>query len=311
MTRFGLALHESGATTILDWIRRAEAAAVPAVWLTSGSSEQMTLLAIAATQTEHIRLGTAIVPTYTRHPIVLAQQAALIGTLAPGRFTLGIGPSHRPLMHDQLGFDFVRPLAQTREYLEVLRQASQQGSIDFDGDFFHVHVPAIAKFDAPIMISALREASFRAAGAHADGAIPWICPAPYLAKRARPAMEDAARKAGRPTPKLMAHTFLCVNDDDAAVKADAQQRLAMYPRLPFYAEMLRDAGDEEAASGVVSDRMIASVVIHGSESACVDKLQAFAAESTADEVIASVMVVGSDRTHGLEAAIRVMRNLLA
>lgn len=309
MKRFGLALHESGPTATLEWIRRADERGVDAVWLTSGSAEQMSLLAVAAAQTRRIRLGTAIVPTFTRHPVVLAQQAAVVATLAPGRLVLGVGPSHRPIMEGQLGVEFRRPLQQTREYLEVLRQAFTMGKIDFDGDFFRVHVPSIAKVDAPLMVSALREASFRLAGERADGAIPWICPAPYLAKRARPALVGGAADARRSVPGLLAHAFLCVNDDAAAVRADARERLAMYPKLPFYAKMLGEAGDEEAAAGKVTDRLIDSVVIYGNAASCVEKLRAFAAEATADEVIASLMAVGPDRTAQLEAGLEVMARL--
>lgn len=308
-TRFGIALHESGVERTLSWIRRADAAGVYAVWLTSGSGEQMTLLAAAAMQTRAIRLGTAIVPTFTRHPVVLAQQAAVVATLAPGRFVLGVGPSHRPFMEAVFGVDFHQPLLQTCEFLEVLRQALERGSIDFDGRFFHVHVPSIQRAEVPLMISALREGSFRLAGERADGAIAWICPAPYLASRARPALEKAASEANRPVPRLVAHAFLCVHANAAAVRADARQRLAMYPKLPFYAAMLREAGDAEGAAGRVSDRMIDAIVIHGREDECVYKLRQFATEATADEVIASAMALGPDREVGLEAVVRVVAQM--
>jgi probable F420-dependent oxidoreductase len=305
----GIALHESGPSRTLEWIRRADELGVPSVWLTSGSVEQMSILSAAAATTRRIRLGTAVVPTWLRHPLLLAQQAATIADLARGRLVLGVGPSHRPMMEGVYGVDFRKPLQQTREYVAVLRQASRQGKVEFDGQFFHVHAPAAPTLEAPIMISALQPGSFRLAGEIADGAIAWVCPAAYLATKARTALEEGEgkRPEGKTArPLLIAHTFLCVGDDEDAIRADARQRLALYPRLPFYARMLAEAGDDEAASGVVSDRMIDSVVVYGGVEACAEKLRRFKEEAGADEVIASLMAAGPDRDGGLEAGLRAV-----
>lgn len=306
MTAFGIALHEPTALATIDGIRRAEALGVSTVWLTSGSAEQMTIFSAAAMQTERIGLGTAIVPSYPRHPIVLAQQAGVVSALAPGRLRLGVGPSHRPLMEDMLGLPFDSPLTHLREYVTVLRQALGQGQVDFEGRHFKVHFPSVARADVPILVSALRSSSFLLAGEVADGGISWICPARYLAEHARPALVEGARRGGRPVPPLIGHLFMCVTSDREAAREDARQRLAMYPRLPFYAEMLRKAGDEEAAGGHVSERMIDAVVAYGPPEACLERLRAFAAESTADELIVSLMASGPDRLAGLEAGMRVV-----
>jgi len=306
MTAFGIALHEPTALATIEGIRRAEALGVPTVWLTSGSAEQMSILSAAAVQTERVGLGTAIVPTYPRHPIVLAQQASVVSALAPGRLRLGVGPSHRPNIEDFFGLPFNSPLTHLREYVAVLRQALGEGRVDFDGRHYHVHFPAVAKADVPILVSALRSSSFLLAGEVADGAISWICPPRYLAEHARPALQEGARRGGRAMPPLIGHMFMCVTSDLKAAREDARQRLAMYPRLPFYAEMLRKAGDEEAAGGRVSERMIDAVVAYGPEDACRERLRAFAAEATADELIVSLMATGPDRWAGIEAGMRVV-----
>lgn len=303
---FGIALHENGPAATLRGIARAEHLGVPSVWLTSGTQEQMTVFAVAAAQTRTIRMGTAVVPTWLRHPLVLAQQAAVIETLAPGRFTLGVGPSHEPMMRGVFGVDFNRPVTQAREYLKILRQAFSTGHVDFDGQFFQVHAPVAPKVEVPLMVSALRETSFRLAGEITDGAIAWVCPAPYLATKARRALLQGAAEAGRAVPPLIGHVMLAVCENAQAVLNDARDRLAMYPRLPFYAKMLSEAGDHESGAGRVSNRMIESIVIHGTEDECVEKLRAFKAESTADQVIASLMVVGMEREAGLDAAMRVV-----
>jgi len=306
---FGIALHESGAARTLQSLRRADELGVAAAWLTSGSGEQMTLLAAAGATTSRIGLGTAIVPTYPRHPVVLAQQAAVLAAVAPGRFRLGVGPSHRPLMEDGLGLAFRRPLSHLREYVAILRQALDLGQVDFDGEHFHVHVPRAERASVPILVSALREASFRLAGEIADGAIAWICPAPYLARVARPALVEGAQAVGRDVPRLVGHCFLCVNPDREAVRSDARQRLSLYPRLPFYQQMLALAGDPEAASGCVSERMLDSLVVHGEPAECQEGLRRFAEEARVDDVIVSLMAVGPERDGQLEAGMKVVASL--
>ena len=307
--RFGIALHESGSARTLEALRRADALDVPVAWLTSGGSEQMTLLAAAAATTRQICLGTAIVPTYPRHPVVLAQQVAVIEAVSPGRFILGVGPSHQPIVEGFFGIPFVRPLAHLREYVAILRQALEQGTVDFEGEFFKVHFPRTETARVPILISALREASFRVAGEISDGGISWICPASYLARVAMPALVQGAVTGGRQNPLLIGHCFVCVNTDREAVRADARERLALYPRLPFYQKMLALSGDEEAAAGHVSERMIDSVVVQGDATVCADGLRRFAEESRSDEVIVSLMAVGSDRDSQLEAAMKVVASL--
>lgn len=307
--RFGIALHESGTTRTLQALQRADELGVPAAWLTSGGGDQMTVFAAAAATTRRLVLGTAIVPTFLRHPVLLAQQAAAIHALAPGRLVLGVGPSHQPIIEDLLGIPFRNPLSHLREYVEIVRQALGQGSVDFDGRFFRVHFPRADAAPVPIMVSALREASFRLAGQIADGGISWICPAEYLARVALPALAAGAASASRGTPRLVGHCFLCVNTDSAAVRADARHRLALYPKLPFYREMLALSGDEEAASGVVSERLIDSVVVHGAPDECAEGLRRFASVSQADELIISLLAVSADRDAELEAAMKVVAAL--
>lgn len=310
MTRFSIALHESGPLATISGIRLADEVGVGAVWLTSGSAEQMTILAAAAVQTRRVGLGTAVVPTYPRHPLVLAQQAAVLHALAPGRFRLGVGPSHQPLMEDMYGLPFQRPLSHLKEYVAVLRQALGEGKADFQGEHFRVKMPAAAA-PVPILVSALRERSFALAGEISEGGIAWICPAPYLRERALPALQEGARRAGRPRPPLIAHAFLCVTPDQALAREDARKRLQMYPKLPFYAAMLRASGDEEAGQGAVTDRLIDAVVACGDASRCADWLRKFAETSGADEVIASLMSVGESRVADLEAGMRVVAALSA
>ena len=157
----GVALHEVGALDQLAAIERAERLGVPAAWLTTGGvgPDAMTIFAAAAVRTERIQLGTAIVPTWPRHPLALVQQALVVAALAPGRFRLGVGPSHRANIEGMYGIPFERPLEHLREYVAILKAALQRGKFDFEGAHFRVRGEVPRPPDVPVMISALRPAS--------------------------------------------------------------------------------------------------------------------------------------------------------
>ena len=298
-TTVGVAITEPTAERAIDLIVRAEGAGVPAVWMTSGGPDPMMTFAAAARRTQSVKFGTAIVPTYPRHPLALANQAVVLGQLAPGRFRLGVGPSHKPLMENVWGIPFEQPHAHLREYVGVLRAALTTGEVNVDGPRFKVHTRIADPPAVPIMISALRERAFRLAGEIADGAISWVCPASYLGRVAVPALEAGARQAGRPTPPLVAHCFIAVHENREAVYEVARRQVATYPRLPFYSRMFQDAGFPEAKEGTLSDRMIDAVVVHGDEAQVRAGLQSFI-EQGATEVIASIMPVRDDRAGSID-----------
>lgn len=309
--KVGVAFHESGLTQTLDLIVAAETLGVPAVWLTTGPGrpEALSVFMAAALRTHTIRLGTSIVPTFPRHPLVLAQQAADVAQLAPGRLRLGVGPSHRPIIEGIFGIPHERPLEHLREFVTILKTALQTGAVDFDGARYRVHGRLAYPADVPVLISALQAKSYELAGELADGAIAWICPAPYLRETARPALARGAQAAGRPTPPLIGHVFIAVTEDAAAVAHTAQQRIAHYPRLPFYQRMFIAAGYPEAASGEWSAGMLRAVVLHGDEDTVAHAVQEFMQTSSADELIASVLPAGEDPRATIERTLRLVASL--
>jgi len=304
----GAHIGEPSAKATAETIIRAEQLGVPAYWLTIGPSDPLVTFAAAAMETHSIKLGTSIVPTFPRHPLALAMQAIALGQLAPGRFRLGVGPSHRPTMENTWGITFERPLSHLREYVGVLRAALTTGQVDVDGGRFKVHTRIADPPQVPVMISALRETSFRLAGEIADGAIAWVCPADYLGRVAKPAIAAGAAKAGRPAPPLIAHCFLVADENRDLVYEAARPRVANYPRLPFYASMFAAAGYPEAADGTLSDRMFDAIVVHGSEQRIAEGLQAFA-DAGASEIIASVLPAGSDRQASIDRSLRAIAAL--
>ena len=124
----GVAVGGPTIREIQAMILRAEELGIHAAWMTTGGARPDSITAFAATAglTERIKLGTSIVPTYPRHPLVMVQQAQIVATLAPGRFRLGVGPSHRPTI-EAMGIDFNAPLGHLREYLQILKAILQQG----------------------------------------------------------------------------------------------------------------------------------------------------------------------------------------
>ena len=301
----GVAVGGAGIREILGMIRRAEELGIDAAWMTTGGArpDSITVFAAAAGLTEKIKLGTSIVPTYPRHPLVMAQQAQIVAQLAPGRFRLGVGPSHRPTI-EAMGLEFNAPLAHLREYLQILKAILQSGRVDFDGEHYTAHDGIPEALDIEIMGSALRRGSFELCGAEADGAISWICPAQYLHDVALPALQAGARRAGRETPPLIAHAPVCVHDNADEARAAVRQQV-MNPRLPYYQRMLVEAGYPEAVEGVWSDAMIDGAVIWGDEEKCAQGIRRLFDLGSA-EVLASPITAGDDPAASLERTMRLL-----
>ncbi len=301
----GAAVRGNTIAEVQGNIQRAEELGIHAAWMTAGgaSLDSMTCFAASASATTKIKLGTSIVPTYPRHPLVTVQQAQVVAQLAPGRFRLGVGPSHRPTI-ESMGIEFDAPLAHLREYIKILKAILQTGSVDFDGEHYSAHASIPGPLDVQVMGSALREGSFELCGAESDGAISWICPLSYLRDVALPAMEKGAKEAGRPVPPLIAHAPVCVHDNPDEVRAAVREQI-MNPRLPYYQNMLVAAGYPEARSGDWSDAMIDGVVIWGDEETAAQGIQELFAMG-ATEVLASPIAAGADRAASLERTMKLL-----
>ncbi len=308
--KIGAALHQRDAAAMLAGIREAEAAGVGKVWLTTGAGpDGLTVFAAAAATTKSIRFGTAIVPTFPRHPLVVAQQAADLHSLAPGRFTLGLGPSHAAIMQGRYGIAYDRPLTHLREFVTVVKALLRGEQVDHEGAGFRVHAKLFHAAPVPVIISALRANSFALAGEIADGAVTWLCPARYLRDVALPAFERAAK--GRPRPKLVGHAFVALNPEGAPLDTAVQEYLIHYPKLTNYQEMFVAAGFPQARSGGWSQPMLDAVLLHGDEAACERKIADFLSVAGCDELILSVLPVGADKTASMNRTLRWLGALKA
>ncbi len=263
-----------------------EKAGFDSVWLgTVTGTDAMTVIAVAAQKTERIELGTSIVQTYTRHPVAMAMQALTTQAAARGRFTLGLGPSHAPMIENMLGLSYARPAAHVREYLSVLIPLLREGRVSFNGEFFRVNagvsVPGVQP--PPVLISALAPVMLRIAGELADGTITWMVGPRTLESHIVPRITRAAEAAGRPRPRIVVGLPVAVVDDVAAAREKAARSFQVYGALPNYRRVL----DMEGASGP------ADVAIVGDEASVERQLRGLASAGATD-YIAGMFPVGDD-----------------
>jgi F420-dependent oxidoreductase-like protein len=290
--RIGLLVDATDAAAAAAAIVAAEAASVRQVWMTqfTAAPDTLAIFAAAAVQTTSVRMGTAIVPTYPRHPLSLAQQALTLGDLAPERLRLGIGPSHRPTIEGFYGIPMTAPLEHLREYVAVLRAILWEGKVDHHGRFFATRATLPRTPRTPILISALRTGAFHLAGEVADGAISWMCPVPYLLEKALPALRAGAAKSERPVPPLVAHIPVALSQNRQAVLAAARGQLSRYGRLPFYANMFTDAGLPVAPDGTMTDALLESLVVSGDEAIVAERLTELLEAGLDELLVMSVQV---------------------
>ena len=304
--KIGVVIPGNDAASALADIQRAEELGIPAAWMITAAAglDALTLFASAAVRTQRIMLGTSITPTFPRHPLVAAQQVQVVAQLAPGRFRLGVGPSHRPIMEKVFGIDFKAPLGHLSEYLTILKALLQEGSVDFEGRYYRARARIPTPIDVPVMASAVQARALELCGAQADGVITWVCPGSYLRDVAIPAVKKGAEQAGRPVPPLIAHAPVCVHENAEEVREAIRQQFSA-PRMPFYQRMFVAAGFPEATQGAWSDAMIDAAVLSGDESrvaAGLDKLFSYGAS----EVYASPIPAGDDQAGSLERTLQLL-----
>jgi F420-dependent oxidoreductase-like protein len=291
----GVQLSDRDPRALVETIRRAEEHGVGAAWTPQGGvmPDTMVLLGAAAMITSRIKLGTSIVPTWPRAPILMAQQAMGMEALAPGRFRLGIGPSTPAAMGPLYDANYRKPLTQLREYLTIIRSFLHEGAVDFHGEFAGARVRLREPIDVPVLASALSAGAFRLCGEIADGAISWMCPWDYLKATAIPAMREGAAVAGRDLPPLVAHVPICLSTDHDEVRAAAQEQVGSYGTFPVYQAMFKAAGFPDTAEGF-SDELIDALVAFGSEDQIIERLAQIRREG-ATEIMTHILFVGEDR----------------
>ena len=249
--------------------RRAEADGFASGWFANiFAMDAIMAAALCARETRTIELGTAVVPTYPRHPTAMAQQALSAQAAARGRFTLGIGLSHQVVIEMMLGLSFAKPYSHMKEYLAVLAPLIREGSVSYQGEEYRVNaqlaVPGATP--CPILVAALAPRMLALTGAVADGTITWMTGPRTLAEHTVPRLGEAAAKAGRPQPRVVASLPIAVTREVAAARASAARQFQIYGSLPSYRAMLdREKVDgpgdvaivgDESAVGTQLDRLV-------------------------------------------------------
>jgi len=228
--------------------RDAASAGYTSFWLPQVMGmDAMTALAVMGHEVPDIELGIAVVPTFPRHPIVMAQQALTTQAIIGGRLTLGIGLSHQPIIEGSYGYSFEKPVRHMREYLDALLPLVRDSTVSFAGETVTARIGLDVRGASPVrvVLAALGPKMLELAGGRADGTVTWMTGPATLADHVIPTITAAAQAAGRPAPMIGAGFPVCVTDDVDAARANAAQTFAIYGTLPSYRAML----DREGAEG--------------------------------------------------------------
>ncbi len=254
--------------------------------------DALTALAVAGREVPGIELGTAVVPTYPRHPMTLAIHALTTQAATGGRLTLGIGLSHQVVVENMWGYDFSKPARHMREYLSVLLPLMRDKSIAFTGDTMKAMGQLQSNVDAPpVLIAALAPRMLALAGSVADGTITWMTGPKTVGGHVVPHITRAADEAGRPSPRIVVALPIAVTENEADARERAGNAFVIYGQLPSYRAML----DREGAEGP------ADVAIIGDEASVRAQVEQVFAQGATDFV--GVPFVERDRTLALLADI--------
>ena len=264
----------------------------------------LTPLTLAAAWDADVRLGTAVLPVFTRGPGLLAMTAAAMAEAAPGRFTLGLGASSPAVVQQWNGIAFEQPFARTREVLRFVRAALAGEKVDSAAlgvQGFRLERPPT---DPPrIALAALRPGMLRLAGREADGVLlNWLAATDVE----RCLTEVRAGRAEADAPRehtVVARVFVCPTEDAEHARGVARRMIAAYLTVPAYAAFHEwlgrgprlaamaqrwHAGDRRGALAAIDDDVVDDLVVHGAPAACAEHLQRYAAAGVDVPVVALV-----------------------
>ncbi len=276
--RIGVGLGElsgtgGGLDATLEQFERAERDGFQTAWVANiFGLDAMTVLALAGRKTRKLELGTAVVPTHSRHPLYMAQQALSTQVATGGRLALGLGPSHKIVIENMLGLSYARVAKHIEEYVTVVRSLMETGKVSFAGELYCVNgnVAVSGATPFPILIGGLGPRMRKLAGALSDGTITWMAGRRTLGETLVPEIQAAAREAGRKPVRIVCGLPIVVTNDPAGAREAASKAFMIYGQLPSYRAMLdvegakqpgdvAIAGDESAVARGLSDLAAAGV----------------------------------------------------
>ena len=201
---------------------------------------------MSVAQVPGLKFATAVIPTYPRHPAMLAAQAKTLSHISGGRFTLGIGLSHQIVIEGMFGMSFEKPVRHMREYLDVLLPLLDNQPVQVSGETLTFR--GGLSFNAPptpVLIAALGPAMLKLCGSRADGTSTWMTGPKTIRDHVAPTLRDAAEAADRPEPQIVSSLPVCVTDDPTPALERAASQFEIYGGLPSYRAMM----DREGVDG--------------------------------------------------------------
>ncbi len=240
--------QESSLDEIIARARDLEARGFHTMWMANGLGlDAINALTAVGRETRRIELGAAVVPSFPRHPMAMAQQSISAQVATGGRFTLGIGLSHRPIIEFMMGLSYDKPARHMREYVSALAPLLRGEAVEFDGEQYRVHgaINIVGATPVPLLIAALGDHMLRVAGQMADGTVLGLTGPKTIENHIVPKLRAAAEQAGRGAPRVVASFPTALTNDPDRAREKISEMLGMYGMLPSYRSML----DREGAGG--------------------------------------------------------------
>ena len=280
-----LAAFNPAVRTLAESVARAKAAerlGYESVWTTQmpDARDAAVVLAAYAFETNRIKLGTGVLPIYTRHPTAMVQMAASLDELSGGRFILGIGISHKVTVEGMWGLKLDSPVDAMREYLTIVRAGLRDGQTRFDGKHFTARSVYSAPRGAeiPIMLSALNPRMLDLAGELADGVVLYMCTPDYVRDHVVPAVKAGREKAGKTLEgfDIVSAVPVSLTSDRAAAHDVFRKTVARYASLPYYRKMMDASGlGAELEKDPIGERVLDELAGIGDEARVRDAIHRY------------------------------------
>jgi alkanesulfonate monooxygenase SsuD/methylene tetrahydromethanopterin reductase-like flavin-dependent oxidoreductase (luciferase family) len=304
----------------LGRVTRADELGYDSVYVTHiAARDSLALLVAYAAASQRVRLGTGVLPIYSRTPVATAQGAATVDEYSRGRMVLGLGVSHQVTVEHWYSSKLERPLQAMREYVATVR-AIFEGRDPPEGELFRTRFRFMgyaARPDLPVYVAALSPGMLRLAGEIADGVVLWLCNPDYIRDVVVPEVSAGRDKAGKALEgfDVVAAVPAAVTDDRAAAYEAMRNDLLAYWSLPFYRAMIErsgfgddlaafdsamEKGDVGPAKQAISDRFLGTLTAIGSPDDVREGVRRYAAAGATSPCVGGIP--GTDFDATLEAA---------
>lgn len=301
-----IGLPGGGATVekLVEQAQKAEDDGFSSLWYASavGGGDPLAAIVAAGRATTTIEMGTSVLVTYACHPVLQAYRSATVAAaIGAGRFTLGVGPSHQPVIEGMFGLPYDHAGRNTDEYIQIVAQLLEGKPVSFAGEEYRVNTAGAQLVDetpVPVLVAALAPRLLRVAGQHAAGTILWMGNAAAIESHVAPRITQAAADAGRPAPRIVAGLPVAVHDDVDEARNEAAKQFVVYGQLPNYQRILQHGGVTSPAEAAIV----------GNEQSVTAQIEAlFAAGAT--DVWAAPFPVGDDRSESRRRTRALLKEL--